>query len=200
MKCLGLFVFSCLSVFSLGCVAQDLHFQVQSLKTSYAASGSIVSTDDHTLVIEPNMPAPMLAMPKSENGQTTWSYYAFPLASITVPLAEIDETLIGEDRVFTNPEAAKAYKPGDSGDATLVVVVGKPGKQFHTLTYDRDKLALLGPGPHSSTTYGQAPDDVMAFGLTFADQASAHAFVSSLRKAVLMARAQTVAQAQPVQP
>ena len=198
MKCLGVSIFSCLLVLSLGCAAQDLHTQVQTMKTTYAASGSIVSSDDHTLVFEPNMPAPLCALPKSENGLVTWSYYAFPLASITVPLTEIDETMIGIDRVFTNPEAAKAYKPGDGGDATLIVVVGKPGKQFHSLTYDRDKLVSLGPGPHSGTAYGQQPDDVMAFGLTFADQASAQSFVSALRKAIQLARAQNVAQAQPL--
>lgn len=197
MKCLGVSIFSCLFVLSLGCAAQDLHTQVTTMKTTYAASGSIVSTDDHTLVIEPNMPAPLCALPKSENGQITWSYYAFPLASITVPLAEIDESLIGIDRVFTSPEAAKGYKPGDGGDATLVVVVSKPGMQFHTLSYDRDKLVSLGPGPHNSAAYGQQPDDVMAFGLTFSDQASAQSFVTALRKAVQLTRAQTVAQVQP---
>ena len=196
MKCLGVSICSCLLVLSLGCAAQDLHTQIQTMKTTYAASGTIVSSDDRTLVIEPNMPAPLCALPKSENGQVTWSYYAFPLASITVPLTQIDDTLIGIDRVFTNPEAAKAYKPGDGGDSTLVVVVGKPGMQFHTLTYDRDKLVSLGPGPHSSTAYGQQQDAVMAFGLTFADQAAAQSFVTALRKAIELARAKTVAQAQ----
>jgi hypothetical protein len=170
-------------------IAQSLPSQVQTMKGSYAASGSIVLADNQTLVIEPNMPGPICAMPKNENGKVSWMYYSFPLASITVPLAAVDQDLIGEDTVFTNDDAIKAYKPGDVGDATMVVIAGVPGKQFHTLTYDRDKLIHLPPGPHSSASYAQAPDDVEAFGLTFADRAAAHAFVSALRNAVLLAKA-----------
>lgn len=197
MKQPYLYLLACLVSLSVASAAQDIHPLVQTMKTAYAGSGTIVLVDDHTLVIEPNMPDPLCALPRTQNGQTQWSYYSFPLSSITVPLTSIDDTLIGEDQVFTKPDAATAYKPGDSGDATLVVIVGLPGKQFHTLTYDRDKLAALGPGPHNSSAYGQAPDDTMAFGLTFANRESAHAFELALRKAVLLARSQTVAQAQP---
>lgn len=183
---------SCILVVPITCgIAQDLRSHVQEMKASYSASGSIVEMDSHTLVIEPRMPSPLCALPKTEGGKTTWSYYAFPLASITVPLTLVDETLIGEDMVFTNPDAAKAYRPGDVGDTTMVVIVGVPGKQFHTLTYDRDKLEHLGPGPHSGSAYGQAPDDVEAFGLTFADHADARAFEAALRNAVLIAKGQT---------
>jgi hypothetical protein len=135
------------------------------------------------------MPAPLCAVPRNEAGKISWSYYAFPLASITVPLTAVDESLITEDTVFTNPDAAKSYKPGDLGDATMVVIAGVSGRQFHTITYDRDKFAQLGPGPHSSAEYGQAPDDTEAFGLTFPDRASAHAFEMALRDAVLRAKA-----------
>ncbi len=177
-------------------LAQDLTADIQTMKTSYAASGSIVTLDKHTLVIEPNMPGPVCALPRSEAGKTTWSYFAFPLASITVPLETVDETLITEDRVFTSPDAARAYKPGDLGDTTMVVVMGVEGRQFHTLMYDRDKLAQLGPGVHNSSEYGQAPDDVEAFGLTFTDHAAAQVFVDALRSAVLLAKKQTVARAE----
>jgi hypothetical protein len=177
-------------------LAQNLPADIQAMKASYAASGSIVALDSHTLVIEPNMPGPVCALPKNEGGKTTWSYFAFPLASITVPLETIDETTITEDRVFTTPEAARAYRPGDVGDTTMVVVMGVEGRQFHTLMYDRDKLAQLGPGVHNSSDYGQAPDDVEAFGLTFADHAAAQAFVDALKSAVLLAKKQTVARAE----
>src|SRR5579863_2485954 len=163
----------CSAVLSAGSgFTQDLPAHIQTMKASYAGSGSIVVLNAHTLEIEPNMPAPICSLPRIVGGKTSWSYFAFPLASITVPLAAVDESLISEDIVFTNPEAAKAYKPGDIGDMTMVVV-GVPGKQFHTLMYDREKLARLGPGVHSSSAYGQAPDDVEAFGLTFADHAAA---------------------------
>ena len=197
MKQPYLYLFACLVSLSVASAAQDIHPLVQTMKTAYTGSGAIILTDDHTLVIEPNMPDPLCALPRTQNGQTEWSYYSFPLASITVPLTAIDDTLIGEDQVFTKPDAASAYKPGDAGDTTLVVIVGLPGKQFHTLTYDRDKFAALGPGPHNSSAYGQAPDDVMAFGLTFTNRDSARAFELALRKAVLLARSQTVAQARP---
>ena len=90
--------------------------------------------------------------------------------------------MMSEDRVFTNPDAPTAYKPGDKGDAVMVVVVGMPGKKFRALIYDRDKLEHLGPGPHSTSDYGQVQDQVEAFGLTFNDTAASHAFVTALRE------------------
>lgn len=193
MKKLFIVVASCLSV-ALSCVAQDPAPSIQALKSSYSASGSIVVLDAQTILIEPRMPAPLCAMPRNEEGRITWSYYTFPLASITVPLTAVDETLISEDAVFTDPEAAKNYKPGDVGDTTMVVIAGIPGRQFHTITYDREKLAHLGPGPHSSSAYGQAPDDTEAFGLTFPDRASARAFEMALKDAVLRAKARAARQ------
>lgn len=180
----------CLLLPSVSCLAQDLQARFNAMKASYAGSGSMVMLDDHTLLIQPNMPGPLCALPKTENGKTTWTYYTFPLASITVPLALVDETLIGEDRVFTDPSAARAYKPGDVGDTTMVIIAGVPGKQFHTLTYDRERLINLPPGPHDSSAYGQSPDDVEAFGLTFADHDSARAFEKALRDAVVLAKVQ----------
>ena len=179
---------------ALPCAAQNLASHFQAMKDSYAASGNIVVLDDHAVLIEPRMPGPLCALPRNENGKTTWSYYTFPLASIVVPLASVDETLIAENLVFTNPEAAKNYKPGDVGDTAMVVIAGVPGKQFHTIIYDREKLTHLGPGPHSSSAYGQAPDDTAAFGLTFSDRAAARAFETALKNAVLLAKAQALRQ------
>jgi hypothetical protein len=193
MKKLYLAALSCLTL-ALPCAAQNLASHLQALKSSYATSGNIVMIDDHTLLIEPKMPAPMCALPRNEAGRTTWSYYAFPLASIVVPLAAVDETLITDNAVFTNPDATKSYKPGDVGDTTMVVIAGVQGRQFHTITYDREKLAHLGPGPHSSSAYGQSPDDTEAFGLTFSDRAAAHAFEMALKDAVILAKAQAMRQ------
>jgi hypothetical protein len=170
--------------------AASLASSIQAMKTAYAASGSIVSIDAGTILIEPKMPAPVCAVPRQEGGSTTWSFYAFPLASITVPLADIDEKLIGEDRVFTDPDAPRTYRPGDVGDTTLVIIAGVAGKQFHTLLYDREKFLRLGPGPHGSKEYDQRPDDTTAFALAFSDHAAAQAFAEALRNAVLLARAQ----------
>lgn len=175
------------------CVAQNLAARIDAMKSSYALSGNIIVVDDHTIVIEPKMPGPLCALPKIQDGKTVWSFYTFPISSIVVPLASIDETLIAEDAVFTRPDAPQAYKPGDVGDTTMVVVAGVAGKQFHTLLYDRDKFTRLGPGPHSPTAYGQTPDDTQAFGLTFSDRASARAFEIALRDAVVMAKSQQVA-------
>jgi hypothetical protein len=196
MRMRGWFTLCCLVASAFAVAAQTLPADLQTMKVSYAGSGSIIVADDHTLVIEPNMPGPMCALPKNEGGKTSWSYFAFPLASITVPLASVDETLITEDIVFTDPDAAKGYKPGDVGDTTMVVVMGVPGKQFHTLMYDREKLIQLGPGVHNSSSYGQTPDDVEAFGLTFTDHAAARAFVDALKSAAAIARTQSVAKAQ----
>ena len=173
--------------------AQDLRSHMEQMKTAYTASGSIVVLDGQTLVIEPNMPAPVCALPREEDGKIAWYRYAFPLSSITVPLTNVDESLMGEDPVFTNPDAPRAYKPGDKGDAVMVVVVGMPGKKFPALIYDREKLAHLGPGPHSGSDYGQVRDQVEAFGLTFSDTASAHAFIAALKNAVILAKTQAMA-------
>lgn len=193
MKKLSLIMLCCVSL-ALPCAAQNLATHIDELKSSYASSGAIIAINDHTILIEPKMPAPLCAMPVSKDGKTTWAYYSFPLASIVVPLAAIDETLISDNLVFTDPEVAKGYKPGDVGDTTMVVIAGVEGKQFHTMIYDRDKLSHLGPGPHSSTAYGQAPDDTEAFGLTFSDRASARAFEMALKDAVLLAKAQALRQ------
>jgi len=192
MKRLFLFVVCCAWFVSVSCVAQDLHSRVLEMKKSYAASGNIVVLDDNSILIEPNMPGPICALPRLEAGKTTWSVYTFPLASVTVPLTLVDEGMIAEDLVFTSQDAQNAYKPGDVGDTTMVVVVGMPGKEFHAVMYDRDKLTRLGPGPHNASAYGQTPDQVEAFGLTFSDRAAARAFVSALKDAVHLAKAQAM--------
>jgi hypothetical protein len=191
MKKIWLTALTCSVLSALPCVAQDLSTRIQEIKSSYAASGSVVALDEKTLLIEPNMPGPICALPTEEGGKTTWSLLTFPLASITVPLAAVDESLISEDVVFTRPDAQETYKPGEVGDTTMVVVVGLPGKQFPALTYDRDKLAHLGPGPHAASAYGQEADKVEAFGLTFPDHAAARAFRIALKDAVIRARAET---------
>lgn len=193
MKTLFRLLLGCLVVSSLSCGAQTVRTQMEQMKTAYIASGSIVVLDGQTLVIEPKMPGPICALPRQEDGKITWYRYAFPLSSITVPLTDVDETVVSEDRVFTDPEASKAYKPGDKGDTTMVVIVGMPGKKFRALMYDRDKLAQLGPGPHRSSEYGQMQDQIEAFGLVFPDDAAANDFIAALRNAVTLAKTQAMA-------
>lgn len=194
MKNLFRLFLGCLLLCGIACNAQGVRSRMEQMKTAYTASGSIVILEGDTLVIEPNMPAPVCALPRQEDGKITWYRYAFPLASITVPLSSVDESLMSEDRVFTDPAAPSRYKPGDLGDTTMVVIVGMPGKKFHALLYDREKLEHLGPGPHSSSEYGQVQDEVEAFGLTFSNDAAARDFVSALRNAVMLAKAQALAQ------
>lgn len=172
------------------CAAQDLVSDLKAMQAAYAASGSIVSLDSQTFEIEPAMPAPVCAVPSDADGRTTWRYYAFPLASIRVSLRDVDEKLIGQDMVFTDPDAPKTYKPGDLGDTTIVIVAGEPGKLFRTLLYDRDKYLHLGPGPHAPKDYGEAPDQTEAFALTFADPTAARAFAAALKNAVRLSKAQ----------
>jgi hypothetical protein len=167
------------------CAAQNISTSIQAMKSAYVGSGSIVAVGESAIVIEPKMPSPVCGLPLNKDGKTAWSFYTFPLASITVPLDQVDETLLAEDRVFTDPEVAEKYKPGQVGETTMVVISVVPGKHFHTLTYDREKLSHLGPGLHESKDYGQAPDDTEAFGLTFSDPAAAHTFELALKEAVV---------------
>jgi hypothetical protein len=192
MKKLPLYAAYCVLLSSFTCLAQDLPLRIQEMKNAYSLSGSIAVLDGKTLVIQPNMPGPICGVPKSDAGKTTWSFYGFPLASVTVPLALVDESLIAENQVFTSQDAPDAYKPGDVGDTTMIVVVGMPGKEFHAIMYDRDKLTHLGPGPHGASAYGETPDQVEAFGLTFSDPASARAFVTALKDAIHLAKAQAI--------
>jgi len=195
MKKYSIFLVSLLLLVpGFGCT-QDISAKIQSMKTAYAGSGSIVALDGSSIVISPKMPNPVCGLLMNKEGKTGWAYYSFPLSSITVPLNEVDESLIVDDRVFTDPNVADHYKPGDVGETTLVIVSGMPGKQFHTLIYDREKYAQLGPGPHSSHEYGQASDDTMAFGLTFSDPEAAHIFELALKEAVIMAKQKISTQA-----
>jgi len=198
MKKLSLFAVYCVLASSITCLAQNLDSRIQEMRKAYSSSGSIVVLDDKTVLIAPNMPGPICGLPKNEAGKTTWSFYTFPLASVTVPLAQIDEGLIAEDLVFTGPDAPSAYKTGDVGDTTMIVVVGLPGKEFHAVMYDREKLARLGPGPHAASSYGQTPDEVEAFGLTFSDHAAARAFVGALKDAVRLVKTQALNSHPPV--
>lgn len=193
MKTLFRSLLGCVVLASIACSAQDIPSRMEEMKMAYTASGSIVVLDGQTLVIEPNMPAPVCALPREEEGRIAWYRYAFPLSSITVSLTDVDESLMDENSVFTNPEAPSAYKRGDKGDTVMVIVVGMPGKKFPALIYDRDKLQHLGPGPHSSSDYGQVKDQVEAFGLTFNDTAAAHTFVTALRSAVMLVKTQAMA-------
>ena len=197
MKTLYRFLPGCLVVSSIMCGAQDVHSRMDAMKAAYTASGSIVVLDGQTLLIEPKMPAPVCALPRQEDGRIAWYRYAFPLASITVPLTAVDENIVSEDLVFTDPAAPQAYKPGDKGDTTMIVVVSTPGKKFAALVYDREKLENLGPGPHRASEYGQFQDQVEAFGLTFADSTAAHEFVTELRNAVRLAKTQAMLAHQP---
>jgi len=186
---------SLLLIASTLCSAQNLSAKIQSMKAAYSGSGSLIALDSDSIVISPKMPSPICGLLMNKEGKTGWAYYTFPLASITVPLSAVDESMIVDNRVFTDPNVADHYKPGAVGDATMVIISGMPGKQFHTLIYDRDKFSQLGPGPHSSREYGQAPDDTVAFGLTFTDAESARAFELALKDAVTMAKQRLATQA-----
>src|SRR3569833_2877514 len=110
MKTLYHFLLGCLVVSAFTSRAQDIPSRMDEMKTAYTASGSIVVLDGQTLVIEPKMPGPICSLPRIEDGRTTRYRYAFPLASITVPLIAVDENVVSEDRVFTDPAAPQVYK------------------------------------------------------------------------------------------
>src|SRR5512146_2912408 len=119
-----------LSVFASISHAQNISAKIESMKAAYSDSGSIVAVNGDSIVISPKMPSPVCGLLMNRDGKTGWAFYSFPLASITVPLASVDETLIAEDRVFTDPNVAEHYKPGDVGETTMLVISGMPGKQF----------------------------------------------------------------------
>ena len=188
-------LFLTLLIVSTASSAQNITTKIQSMQNAYSGSGTIIAVEGDSIVISPKMPSPICGMLMTRDGKTDWAYYTFPLASITVPLSSVDENQIVDNRVFTDPNVAEHYKPGDVGETTMVVIAGMPGKQFHTLIYDRDKFSQLGPGPHSSREYGQAPDDTVAFGLVFSDPKAAQTFELALKEAVVLAKQKQSAQA-----
>lgn len=190
-----MFLLSLLFIVPTLSLGQTLSAKIQSMKAAYSSSGSIVALNGDSIVISPKMPSPICGLLMNKEGKAGWAFYTFPLASITVPLSAVDESLIVDNRVFTDPNVANHYKPGDVGETTMVLISGMPGKQFHTLIYDRDKFSQLGPGPHASSEYGQAPDDTLAFGLTFSDPDSARTFELALKDAVMMAKQRLSTQA-----
>ena len=101
--------------------AQNLSAKIQSMKTAYSASGSLVALDGDSIVISPKMPSPICGLLMNREGKTGWTFYTFPLASITVPLSAVDESMIVDNRVFTDPNVADHDKPGAVGDATSMV-------------------------------------------------------------------------------
>ena len=195
VKKYSLFLLFLLSLVPAFSSAQTITAKIQSMRVAYADSGNIVALDGDSIMIAPKMPSPICGLLMTRDGKTGWSYYTFPLASITVPLNAVDENLIVDNRVFTDPNEADHYKPGDVGETTMVVISGMPGKQFHTLIYDRDRFAQLGPGPHSSRDYGQMPDETVAFGLTFTDPQAARTFELALKEAVILAKQKLATQA-----
>jgi len=52
-------------------IAQDVSPQVRQMKSAYASSGGIVLLDDHTLLIQPNMPGPICGLPKQKMERRT---------------------------------------------------------------------------------------------------------------------------------
>jgi hypothetical protein len=195
LKKYSIYLLPLLFVAATASFAQNITSKIQSMQLAYSDSGSIIAVDGDSIVITPKMPSPICGMLMDRDGKTGWAYYTFPLASITVPLSAVDENQIVDNRVFTDPNVAEHYKPGQVGEATMVVIAGMPGKQFHTLIYDREKFTQLGPGPHSSREYGQAPDDTVAFGLVFSDAKAAQTFELALKEAVLLAKQKQSAQA-----
>ena len=101
--------------------------------------------------------------------------------------------LMGEDRVFTNPDAPSAYKPGDKGDAVMVVVVGMPGKEIPRPDLRPREASHLGPGPHSGSDYGQVRTRSRPSALRSTTPPAAHAFVTALKNAVMLAKTQAMA-------
>jgi hypothetical protein len=151
---------------------QNLSTKIQLMKAAYSSSGSLIALDGDSIVISPKMPSPICGMLMNKEGKPGWSFYTFPLASITVPLSAVDESLIVDNLVFTDPNVVSHYKPGDVGETTMVIISGMPGSE-----------------------YGQAADDTLAFGLTFSDPESAHAFELALKDAVMLAKQRMGSQA-----
>ena len=121
MKKLTLSVF-CFFVLSLvQCSAQDITQRIQAMKSAYSASGSIVTLDGRSIVIEPKMPSPVCGLAQMKDGKIAWTFYTVPLASVTVPLAS----------VTVDPAFVEDTSVGGSGSGHAYLQARRCGRHHH---------------------------------------------------------------------
>ena len=104
----------------------------------------------------------------------------------------IDETSFQDGRAFSGDEVG-AYKKGDQGSLTIVLIKATSGKPFLIAKYNRDKLnAVLKAGakPANGEDIGESTQYSDLISVVFESTADARKFEAALKNAVIAAKAE----------
>jgi hypothetical protein len=149
------------------------------------------------VVINLPIPAPDYAIPTTRDpnhpGQYLWDIVQLNIFSISFDLADLDETKIDEEAVFTSPYM-EAFKDGDVGN-TIMVHIETDGKPLILRsTYDRKVVnsLLAGNGKLTGLTakdLGGSTEQASSALIPFSDRAAARSFETALRNAIITSKA-----------
>lgn len=169
---------------------QDIY--LDQLKDAYAKSGEIGYVNG-SLAISPIMPGQLVLLlvggtPKNPKFAPLRS----PVSKILAGLRMIDETSIQDNQAFSGDDVG-AYKKGDQGSLTVVMIKATSGKPFLTTKYSLDKLnAVLKAGgkPLSGEDIGESSEYSDTIWLILDSKPDARKFDTALKNAVIAARAE----------
>ncbi|HTU49831.1 MAG TPA: hypothetical protein VMF56_04510 [Acidobacteriaceae bacterium] len=193
MKRLLMFFLVCSSVLcSQANLGQNLQSYVSDMNKALGEHGSVVLFDGQTLVFSFVVPGPVFIFTDHDTGNpktTAWTAMSLDVESITANLKSLNEETISDWTAFSPPYFA-IYKPGDTGDETLVEFSTIRETLMSTVTVDRDKLAKLKPGNVTEQQLGAKTVPSKHAMIVFPDRLEARAFEKALRAAIVAARAQ----------
>jgi hypothetical protein len=165
---------------------------LDQLKDAYAKSGEI-GFENGSLAISPKMPCPLVLFlvggsPKNPN----FAPVTAPVSKVLADLRMIDEASFHDGQAFSGNDVA-AYKKGDQGSLTIVLIKATSGKPFLITKYNWDKLnAVLKAGakPLNGEDIGESSQYSDLISVIFESKADAKKFETALKNAVIAARAE----------
>ena len=165
---------------------------LDQLKDAYAKSGEIAWVNG-SLEISPKMPCPLVLFlvggsPKNPN----FAPVTAPVSKVLADLRMIDEASFHDGQAFSGNDVA-AYKKGDQGSLTIVLIKATSGKPFFITKYNPDKLnAVLKAGekPLNGEDIGESSDYGDLISVIFESKADARKFEAALKNAVIAAKAE----------
>ena len=104
----------------------------------------------------------------------------------------IDETSFQDGQAFSGNDVG-AYKKGDQGSLTIVLIKATSGNPFSFTKYNRDKFIALqkaGAKPLNGEDIGESSEPSNLISIIFLSTADARKFETALKKAVIAAKAE----------
>jgi hypothetical protein len=168
---------------------------VSSMQTACDRGGTSMQLFHGHVVINLPFPSPDYARPTTRDpnhpDQYLWDIIRLNIFMISFDLADLDETKIGEEALFT-PPYFESFKEGDVGD-TIMVHIETDGKPLISRsTYDPKVVNSLPPDKlHGFTaeTLGGTTIQASSAVIPFSDRAAARSFETALRNAIITSKA-----------